>query len=127
MSRAYKTITPHPVHVPSYIQSLGFKSKLPLDFEWEGLVELYATYPVGVGGRRRPMGKFYCKTIRADRQGVPRNFVRNAGRWVPMGRTAQAKDHSEDYNNFDDFVGDAYTVDSDSPQGMGWVDSSGRP
>jgi len=86
----YKTFTNYPVRMNDlrYILS-GNKNKLPKDFNLEGKEVLI---PTGIYSTLESfLGK--VKVIPAIKQGVPRIFIlnKNNGKWIPAGRTAQAK------------------------------------
>jgi hypothetical protein len=84
--RNYETVTVSPVNMCKLRNSLGFKHKLPLDLTFLGEMELF-------DWRGDFMQAALVKIIPAIKQGKPRVFVfnRNQNKWVPAGRTAQAK------------------------------------
>ena len=82
----YKTVTGSPINMRKLRNELGHKHKLPKDFTFIGAMELFDW-----------RGDFMCvrvvKVMPATSQGVPRIFIHHPekNKWVPAGRTAQAK------------------------------------
>jgi hypothetical protein len=89
--RNYKTVTEYPVKMSALRESLcGNKHKLPKHFSFEGEMLVQVGY---FWRQDLNLISLKVKVIPAIKQGKPRVFIfnTNQNKWVPAGRTAQAK------------------------------------